>query len=134
MEKQMPNGLKITFLIHFIIGLVFGLTYLLIPETWGSMVNWPIKDPPLYRLLGAAMLGIAATSWLASKATYWESVRITVVMEIVWTALGTLVMLWGMIYAGLPTIGWMNTVLLAIFAVVFTFFYVQGQKQLTETT
>jgi hypothetical protein len=133
MEKQISSGLKITFLIHFIIGIVLGLTYLLIPETWGTMLNWPVKDPPVYRLLGAALIGITTSSWLAFKAPYWETVRIIVVLEIVWTTLGTIVMLWGMIYAGLPAIAWLNTIVLACFAVLFTFFYLQEKKQVTET-
>ncbi|MBT4290017.1 MAG: hypothetical protein HOD92_22050 [Deltaproteobacteria bacterium] len=133
MEKQISNGLKTTFIIHFIIGIILGLTYLLVPETWGSLVNWPVNDPSIFRLLGAALIGISAASWFAFKTPYWESVRIVVVMEMVWTVLGTLVMLWGMIYGGLPVIGWLNTVLLAAFAVVFTYFYLQEQKQITES-
>jgi hypothetical protein len=44
-------------------------------------------------------------------------------MEIVWTILGTLVMLWGLIFAGLPLVGWINAVILAAFAVAFAVFY-----------
>ncbi len=44
-------------------------------------------------------------------------------MEIVWTILGTLVMLWGLIFAGLPAIGWLNAVILGGFAIAFALFY-----------
>ena len=126
MEKQISPGLKTTFLVHVILGGIFGLIYLLIPEVWGDLINWPIQEPAVYRLIGAATLGFATSSWLAYKETSWEKVKIVTQMEIVWTVLGTLVMLWGLIFAGLPPIGWINAVILAGFAVAFSVFYFRG--------
>jgi hypothetical protein len=87
------------------------------------LVNWPVQEPAAYRLIGAAILGFAASSWLAHRETAWERVKIVVLMEMVWTILGTLVMLWGLIFAGLPAVGWLNAVILAAFAVAFSVFY-----------
>ncbi len=126
MEKQIASGLKTTFLLHLIVGALFGLAYLLIPEVYGNMVGWPVKDAFAFRLFGAALLGISATSWFAYKATTWESVKIVVQMEIIWTILGTLVVLGGIFMAGLPTIAWLNAVILAAFAVAFTYFYTKA--------
>ena len=84
---------------------------------------WPVKEPPVYRLLGAAILGFGVSSWLAYKEAAWEKVKIVVQMEIAWTILGALVMLWGLIFAGLPVFGWVNAVILAAFAVAFGYFY-----------
>ncbi|HLE29917.1 MAG TPA: hypothetical protein VI793_17455 [Anaerolineales bacterium] len=126
MDRQVSRGLKTTFLVHFIVGGIFGLIYLLIPEAWGNLVAWPVKEPAIYRLIGAALLGFAASSWLAYRETAWEKVKIVVQMEIVWPILGTLVMLWGLIFAGLPAIGWLNAVILAGFAVAFSVFYARG--------
>jgi hypothetical protein len=123
MEKRIASGLKTTFLVHAIVGAIFGLLYLLIPEAWGNLINWPMNDVPIYRLLGAAILGFTASSWFAYRETVWEKVKIVVQMEMVWTILGTLVMLWGLIFAGLPAVGWLNAVILAGFAAAFSFFY-----------
>ena len=128
MEKKISNGLKYMFLFHFIVGVVFGLTYLLIPDTWANMVQWPLKETFPYRLLGAALIGIGVSSWLAFKNKIWESVKIVVIMEIVWCGLGTVVMLWGMFTLGLPPIGWLNTVLMAFFAVAFGFFLISKKS------
>ena len=123
MENQIPSGLKTTFLVHFVAGLLFGLIYLLIPEVWGKLIGWPVLESTPWRLLGAAMLVFAMSSWLAYKAIGWEEVKIVVQMEIAWTILATLVLLWGLIFAGLPTFAWVNTVILAAFAVAFSVFY-----------
>ena len=125
MEKQISNGLKYTFIFHFIVAIVFGLTYLLIPYQWATIVQWPLRETFPYRLLGAALLGFGVSSWLAFKNQLWESVKIVVVMEIVWCGLGTVVMLWGMVIKGLPAIGWLNTVLMVFFTVTFGFFLIR---------
>ena len=123
MNTKLSQGLKTTFLIHFIVALLFGLGYLLIPTTVGNWYGLDVQEPAIYRLLGGALLGFAASSWLSYQATDWESVRIVVVMEIVWTVLGTLVMLYALLYAGFPVLGWINAIILAAFAVAFGWFY-----------
>jgi hypothetical protein len=128
MEKQISNGLKYTFIFHFIVAIVFGLTYLLIPDKWATIVQWPLRETFPYRLLGAALLGFGVSSWLAFKNPLWESVKIVVIMEIVWCGLGTVVMLWGMVIQGLPAIGWLNTVLMVFFTVTFGFFLIREKS------
>jgi amino acid transporter len=123
MEKQIPYGLKITFLVHVIVAGIFGLVFLLIPEMFGGMMGAPIKEPSTFRLVGAALIAFAASSWFAYRETVWERVKIVVQMEIVWTILGVLATLWGLMFEGLPTADWMNVLILGAFAVAFIFFY-----------
>ena len=103
--NRITQGLKITFLIHFVVGLVFGLIDLLIPELWGDLTNWPVQDPTMYRLVGAAILAFAASSILAYRETDWDKVILIVRTEIVWTALATLVFLVALIFGDAPAIG-----------------------------
>jgi hypothetical protein len=46
-------------------------------------------------------------------------------MEIVWTILGTLVMLYALLIAGFPALGWINAIIFAAFAIAFGWFYFQ---------
>lgn len=123
MDKEISKGLKYLFLFHFIIGVVFGLIYLIIPVTYADFINWPLKEAPTYRLIGAALFGFGFSSWLAYKSGLWDQVRILVVTEIVWCGIAGLLMFRNMLYEGLPPIGWLNTGLLIFFAVAFAVFY-----------
>jgi len=80
-------------------------------------------EPSTFRLVGAAMLAFAASSWLAYRQTLWDRVKIVVQIEIVWTVLGVLAMLWGLMFEGLPAADWMNVLILGAFALAFTYFY-----------
>jgi hypothetical protein len=123
MERQIPNGLKITFLVHFIMALIFGAGFLLVPEMLTGMLGARALEPSTFRLVGAAMLAFAASSWLAYRQTLWDRVKIVVQIEIVWTVLGVLATLWGLMFEGLPAADWMNVLILGAFALAFTYFY-----------
>jgi hypothetical protein len=123
MATQLTKGLKTTFLIHFIVALLFGLGFLLIPNLLGNWYGLKAQDWTGYRLLGGALLGFGMSSWLCYKANSLESIRIVVVMEIVWPTLGALVMLYALLFAGYPALAWINAVIFAAFAIAFGWFY-----------
>lgn len=125
MNAAIPRGLKFAFLAHFIVALIFGLAFLLLPGQTGSLYGVQAPQLEIYRLLGAALLGYAASSWLGYQASNWESVRIVVFMEMLWTLLGTLVMLYALLFSGFPALGWVNAVIFAAFCVVFSWYYYQ---------
>ena len=123
MEKQIPNGLKITFLVHLIVAVIFGVGFLLIPEMLTEMLGARTIEPSTFRLVGAALLAFGVSSWLAYRQPVWEKVKIVVQLEIVWTILGVLATLWGLMFEGLPAADWMNVLILGAFALAFTYFY-----------
>jgi hypothetical protein len=123
MEKQISSGLRYTFLLHSIAGLIFGLIFLLIPETYGMAANWPVKEPVIYRLIGGAVFSFGLTSYMAYQETEFAKVKIVVVQEIFWCCLGTLITVWAIIDGSLPTIAWINAAFLATFAAAFGYFY-----------
>ena len=122
----MPKGLKATFLIHFIVALVFAIGLLLFPAAllgmWG-FASFPAASGVLPRLQGSAMLAIAVSSWLGYRASELQQVRIVVAMEVWLSVVGTLVGLYGIIFEGAPAFIWVNVVIFAAFAVLWVLFY-----------
>ena len=120
---KISSGLKTLFLVHFVVGLVFGLLYLLIPGVFLKLVGMPVPDEIPYRIIGAAVLAFTASSWYCYQAAEWERVKIVVIAEIVWTALNVVVGLYGLIFAGMAAAEWINVVIMAGFAAAFSYFY-----------
>ncbi len=122
---EMPTILKYTFLIHFIVSIIFGFVFFLIPEFYSDAVGWPFNDPAATRGLGSAFIGFAITSLFGYRATSWEEVKIVVIGEIVFTLFGLLSMVWMMVvHATIPALfGWLYAILFAVFFVLFLYSY-----------
>ena len=127
MDKSISSGLKSTFLIHCIVALVFGPVFLLFPQVWGSLAGVQITAHELYRMLGAVILALGLSSWLAYQAKQWESVRILVLTEIVWTGLAAAITLYYLFRWFFPPLYWLVAILMAGFAALFTFFYFKNR-------
>jgi len=129
LEKKMPHGLRVTFLVNVFVAGIFGVVFLLIPETYGSMTAFPVSlgmvDPTdgLTRVIGANQVAFATGSWFAYKETIWDRVKIVVQMDIVFTILGTLALVWALLFGGFPGVDWMNVAILVAFAIAFITFY-----------
>ena len=120
---KISSGLRTLFLVHFIFGLVFGLGYLFIPAMSLGLVGIQVQDQFPWRIIGSAILAFTASSWYCYKAAEWDKVKIVVIAEIVWTSLVALVGLYGLLFAGQPSAFWLNVIIMAGFAVAFTYFY-----------
>ncbi len=119
----MSKGSRITFLVHAIVALIFGIALYLKPGIWVASVNWVPFDPTMTRSFAAALLALAASSWLGYRATRWEQVRIVVQMEIVVTVLGALASLYGVWMGGAPAFTWVAIVIWLAFAAAWINLY-----------
>jgi hypothetical protein len=119
---DLPNMAKYVFLLHFIVALVFGAFWFLLPEYWSTVSGWPVEYAA-GRIVGMATLVMAVGSFLAYRKTTWEDVEIYVMMELVYNILGAIGMLWNMFVVTLPIIGWALIGLLALFSILFLYVY-----------
>jgi len=55
-EKQVPNSLRVWFVIHFIVDMLFAIPLLFFPEFLMPLLGWDVVDPVMSRLVGAAIL------------------------------------------------------------------------------
>jgi hypothetical protein len=86
-KEQYNIVLKITFLIHIILGAIIGIGFYIIPSFFLPLLGMNFIDPAT-RYLGAAILALTIGSVLALATKEWVRVRIIVEVEIFWCILG----------------------------------------------
>jgi hypothetical protein len=138
--KEILKGLKWTFLLNFIVFVIFGVLLFFLMEEYLAWFSLPFVLPAGYGLLfGAALLGYASASFIAWQQTEWEKVKIVVLMEIVWHMLGVYIFFWWTIFYWssifiLLHAKIMNLIYLILFSgflAAFITYYIKHEKEQT---
>jgi uncharacterized membrane protein len=110
MDKQISSRLRTTFLVHMIVSGILGAAlwlvpgrtllllgcvedFVLLPESDLSVPGTTFVDALITRLLGAALLALAFSSFQGWRAGQWGQVSRVVQLEAVFCMLGTLAFL-----------------------------------------
>ena len=123
MKEEISKLLKIVFLVHFFVAIIFGLVFTFAVESYVSITGWPYLDPVTGRVLGAVFFGLSVASLLAWRETKWEHVKIIVQMEIAWLTIGTIVQIFSAFFFPVPIVIWFQAAISILFLVAFTWFY-----------
>ena len=115
----MSKMLKYTFLVHGVVGAICGALLLIIPGRLLQGIGWSPIDPIISRILGAALLALAWSSFRGWQATDRARVAIVVETEAVFTVLGCLGLLRHLAFAHYPATVWGMFIVLALFAVAW---------------
>lgn len=97
---------KLVFLVHAVFALVLGGLLLVIPGRFLPFIGWGYAEPILARMLGAALLGLAWSSFRGWQAKEWVQVAILVEAEAVFTLLAAIGVLRHLLIAHYPAIAW----------------------------
>jgi hypothetical protein len=124
----MSKALKTTFLVHAVVAALAGLLLLLIPGRTLQTLGWAPIDPILSRLLGAAFLALAWSSFRGWRASEWAQVAIVVELEAVFTVLGCVGLLRHLLLSRYPLIVWLDFAVLLAFAIAWLVFLLRGRK------
>jgi len=123
MKQENSKLLKILFLVHFFVAIIFGLALTFVVELYADITGWPYLDPITGRIMGAVFFGLAVASLLAWRETKWEQVKIFVQMEITWLGISAVVHIWAIILFPFLIIIWLQTAISIFFFVAFIWFY-----------
>jgi hypothetical protein len=124
----MSKALKTTFLIHAVVAALAGALLLLIPGRFLQALGWAPIDPILSRLLGAAFLALAWSSFRGWRASEWAQVAIVVELEAIFTVLGCVGLLRHLLFSRYPPIVWIDFAVLLAFAIAWLIFLLRGRK------
>ena len=85
MAQQILKFTKLTFIIHFISGLLFTVLFW-IPDITGPLfvVNYSAEVGAVTMMLGAAFVGLTIGSLLGILAKEWKEIRIVTLIEAFW--------------------------------------------------
>jgi hypothetical protein len=113
--------------INSILVFLFGLAFLLIPDTLMSLYGVELSSigVAISRLLGAAFLGVGTLRWLARNSKESGFLKAVVLAAFIEDSIGFVVLLKAQL-AGLTNVsGWSNVALYGLFALGFGYFQFQ---------
>jgi hypothetical protein len=115
----MTKSLRYTFIVHAVVSLLTGAALLVAPGRSLGLLGWLPIDPLLSRVLGAALLGMAWSSWRGFRSTDWKQVRLLVEAEAVFCVLASVAVLYHIAGENFPWYAWTMFAVLAAFAVAW---------------
>ena len=127
MAKELLKGLKIVFLVHFILGIVIGFIFLFTPEFYCDLFDFEITDHGAFRLIGAASLALGSSSFLAYRTKDWGKSKLFVQMEFIWLISAIVAMVWWLVDSG-PIAGWWILGMFTAFLIAFIYFYILQER------
>lgn len=116
-DMQVPQALRIWFVVHAAVDLVLGLPLLIAPEAALPPLGWASVDPAATRLVGAALLALGAQSFLFRNAGV-EIVRAVVQLNALWSMLAAAGLMVA-VGAGAPAAAWAGLSLFIAFSGVW---------------
>ncbi|UCC63534.1 MAG: hypothetical protein JSV36_00275 [Anaerolineae bacterium] len=125
----MSQALRIAFLVHAAVDFLFGILLFLIPGRLLQWVGWKPIDPIISRVLGAALLALAWSSFRGWRAAERSQVVFTVEMEAAFTVLGCIALLRHLLSAPYPAMVWIVFAIMGVFAVTWIVFLVRQWRQ-----
>ena len=115
----MSKALRGTFFVHGIVAYVLGALLLIVPGRTLQAIGWAPIDPIITRLLGAAVLALAWSSFRGWRARERRDVAIIVQAEIAFTVLACIGLLRHLLFANYPLVPWLIFVVFALFAIAW---------------
>lgn len=114
---MVPRSLRIWFVVHFWLDLLFAVPLFLSPRWTLSLFGWTAIDPVATRLVAAALFGIGIESLLGRNAGPGVF-RALLNLKILWSGAATLGLVWSQLEGG-PAAGWFFALVFAAFGGVW---------------
>ena len=113
-----PPSLRIWFIIHGIVDLLFAIPLVSYPKQTLTFLGWTIIDPFATRLVGAALLGMGLVSLVEVKKDI-EHYRSLLNFKMTWSFFA-IIGVFMSIMEGAPPFGWVVFIIFVVFFGVWT--------------
>ena len=132
-SHQVPNSLKIWFIIHFLVDVAFAIPLFLFPQAFLALLGWHSVDPFATRLVAAALFGIGIESFLGRNAGA-DSYKNMLNLKIIWSVaafIGILVSIVQSNYTTIP-LEWLLLITFFSFHLLWVYYRVKVGKILAQ--
>ncbi len=129
---EVTKEVKILLIIDAIAALIFMFLYLIIPETYASLIDPLVFDPYYWRAFGGTLLVLALMALIALKRAEGEQVKIVIELAILWSVVILALNIWELIVLPLSATytatTWFNSVLLIVLIILNAYIYNRDLK------
>ena len=120
-KNSIPQSLRIWFIIHGIVDLLFAIPLIAFPKQVLEFLGWTIIDPFSTRLVGAALLGIGLVSLIKINDGV-ESYKSLLTLKMIWS-LSAIVGILISLIEGAPAFGWVILLIFVVFSGVWGYYW-----------
>ncbi|MBI4154375.1 hypothetical protein HY501_03490 [Candidatus Woesearchaeota archaeon] len=120
--REIPTSLQAWFIVHCVADLLFAIPLILAPVKFLAMLGFSIAEPVTARLVGAALIGIGATSFIKRNSTA-ESYRSLLTLKLLWSGSAIFGLFLSMIQGSPKVTGLILLIFLSFFGVWLYYFY-----------
>ncbi|MHA1468120.1 MAG: hypothetical protein ACTSP6_08595 [Promethearchaeota archaeon] len=129
MEFDIDQEIKITFIVGFIVAIIYGLWFLISVESWVAATNWPYLDPLAGRILGAILTSLAIVTLKSYKERdEWEKIENIVIFMAGFCILGAIMSIYSHVAFNLPAANIINIIIYIVLGILNTHIYIQKRK------
>jgi hypothetical protein len=115
----MPKSLRYNFGVHALVALLLGAPLLLAPGRFLGLFGWAPVDPLISRVLGAALIALAWTSYRGYRAGSRGAVALLIEAEAVFCVLASVGILRQILGYNWPWYVWTMLVVFVAFAIAW---------------
>ena len=101
---------KIFLLLDVLAGFVFAFLYLVIPDIFVILTQWPFNDPVYFRLFGGTMLVLGIASLMAYFKKEWEEVKLFFELALMLMVMVTIINIFELAMVSLPAMALTNSI------------------------
>ncbi len=120
---MVPSSLRVWFVIHFALDLLFAVPLLVAPQLMLAFFGWRTIDPLASRLVGAALMGIGGESFLGRNGGA-EVYRAMLNLKIIWS-LTAAIGIGLSLSAGGPAWGWGVLGIFGAFCILWIYYRIR---------
>ena len=130
---EISKEMKIVLIINMIVGLVYGIMYIFLPEGVYALNDAPYFDPHFWRLFGGALVAVGIGILLGIIKGDWDKIKLLFQFAFVFLIIIALVNLTSNIYVARSATNlifhWLDTIVVILLLIFNAFFYFREEKK-----